>query len=335
MPQNKNASIRYQIIDKCLTSKQRKFPSLSYLAEKCSEVLGVEVEESTIEKDIADMRHSAALGFDAPIAYNRQNKGYHYTEQGFSIRELFLSDEQWEALRYAASQLYQYKDIPVFENFKTAIERINSRFDISLELNDPFLIEFVQYEKRVSNNGYEWLADIFTAIRNCYKLQFDYENIYKKEVKSYDIVPYLLKEIRNRWYLVGWSDSKSHYVTFSLDRIKALRVESSKQKKRSDFNAEQFFRNSIGIMESGDKPEIVKMTIKAPYNRLVQLEPLHHSQRIIKETATAVQIEILVDINQELCFKALSFGPYCTIQKPKALVDEIKRLIAETSKNYR
>jgi predicted DNA-binding transcriptional regulator YafY len=88
-------------------------------------------------------------------------------------------------------------------------------------------------------------------------------------------------------------------------------------------------------MESGDKPEIVKMTIKAPYNRLVQLEPLHHSQRIIKETATAVQIEILVDINQELCFKALSFGPYCTIQKPKALVDEIKRLIAETSKNYR
>jgi len=90
MLQDKNVSICYQIIDNCQTIKKIEFPSLSYLTAKCSAIFVVEVEESTIGKGIADLRHSTALGFDAPITYNLQNKDY-YTEQGFSVGGLFLS----------------------------------------------------------------------------------------------------------------------------------------------------------------------------------------------------------------------------------------------------
>jgi len=335
MPKNKNASVRYDVIDRCLTNKLHKFPTLAYLAQKCSERVGVDIEEKTIEKDLYDMRNSAALAYYAPIAYNRQNRGYHYTEQGFSIRQLPLSDEEWEALRYAANQLNQYKDIPIFANFKSAIERINTRFDIGLDISEAALEQFVQYEKSVANVGYNWLADIYSAIKNSFILQFEYENVYRKEIKSYSIIPYLLKEIRNRWYLIGWSDTKSQYLTFALDRIIVLRVTTIKQKKRSDFNHEHFFKNSIGIMEGGDKPEIVKMTINAPFSRLVELEPLHHSQRVLKASKNSIQLEITVDINLELCYKILSFGPNCIVEKPLSLVKELKRLLGETSKNYR
>lgn len=335
MPKNKNAFVRYDVIDRCLTNKLHKFPTLTYLAQKCSERVGVDIEEKTIEKDLYDMRHSAALGYDAPIAYNRQNRGYHYTEQGYSIRELPLSDEEWEALRYAANQLNQYKDIPIFANFKSAIERINTRFDIGLNITDPALNEFIQYETSVANVGYEWLADLYTAIKNVYSLRFEYDNIYRGEVKKYSIVPYFLKEVKNRWYIIGWSDKKNQYLTFALDRIVSLSVDAIKQKKRSDFNHSQFFKNSIGIMESGDKPEIVKMTIKSPFSRLIKIEPLHHSQRILKESRNILEIEIIVDINPELCNKILSFGPFCVVEKPKKLVNQLKELLSETSKNYR
>jgi len=335
MPKNKNASVRYDEIDRCLTNRLHKFPTLEYLAQKCSERVGLDIEEKTIEKDLFDMRHSAALAFYAPIAYNRQNRGYHYTEQGFSIRELPLSDEEWEALRYAANQLNQHKDIPIFANFKSAIERINTRFDIGLDISDTALGQFVQYETSIANVGYEWLADIYTSIKNVYSLKFEYENIYRKEIKNYSIIPYFLKEVKNRWYIVGWSDKKSQYLTFALDRIKALSVVAIKQKKRSDFNPQHFFKNSIGIMEGGDKPEIVKMTIKSPFSRLIKIEPLHHSQRILKESNNDIKIEIVVAINHELCYKLLSYGPNCIVEKPTTLVKELKRLLAETSKNYR
>jgi predicted DNA-binding transcriptional regulator YafY len=131
MPANKNAIIRHRIIDQCINSKRHKFPSLEYLADRCSEMLGTEISTSTIEKDLALMKKDIPVGYNAPIVYSKQEKGYAYSEVGFSIAELNLQEQEWNALHFAAQLLFQYKDVPVFTDFKQAIERIRSG-DLSL-----------------------------------------------------------------------------------------------------------------------------------------------------------------------------------------------------------
>ena len=71
MPVNKNALIRYKIIDRCLRNKYRRW-TLDDLVEACSDALydmeGIikGVSMRTVQADIQIMR-SDKLGYNAPI----------------------------------------------------------------------------------------------------------------------------------------------------------------------------------------------------------------------------------------------------------------------------
>jgi predicted DNA-binding transcriptional regulator YafY len=118
MPKNKSASIRFRIIDQCINNKRHRFPSLELMADRCSELLQTDVSTSSIEKDIAVMKKPEPVGFSAPIAYSKTEKGYYYTEAGFSISELSLAEEEWNALRFSAQLLFQYREVPIFSDFR-------------------------------------------------------------------------------------------------------------------------------------------------------------------------------------------------------------------------
>jgi predicted DNA-binding transcriptional regulator YafY len=260
--------------------------------------------------------------------------GYVYGEVGFSIAELNLEEEEWNSLQFAAQLLYQYKDVPVFKNFKTAIERINARFSLGLDGNDQLMEEIIQFEKSVETKGMEWIENIYTAIKEKKNISFTYRNIYKRKTGSTELIPYLIKEHRNRWYVIGWSEAKGIYATYGLDRIDDLSVLSNTHKRRSDFNASTFFQHSTGIMEKKIKPEEVVLSIKKPISDLVILEPLHHSQKILLEKSDSIQISLRVLINEEFVLRILGMGASCIVNKPSFLRNKIKLKIQEMHANY-
>lgn len=335
MPKNKSAATRYRVIDQMLNDKRKPYPNLEQLAAKCSAVLVSDVSTSTIEKDIRAMREQAPKGYSAPIVYSKIEGGYVYGEVGFSIAELNLNEEEWSALQFASQLLYQYKDVPVFSNFKNAIERINTRFALGIDGNDKVLDEVVQFEKAVHTNGMEFIEIIYSAIKNKQAVEFKYRNVYKKTTSSSSLIPNLIKEHRNRWYVIGWSTEKEKYTTYALDRMSDVNVLEGTVKKRSDFNASSFFQNSTGIMESNTKPEEVLLTIKKPISDLVLLEPLHATQKLINEKNDRVQITLKVLVNEEFMFKILGMGSYCIVDKPASLRKSIKGAIQHMSANYK
>lgn len=334
MPVNKSALLRYYAIDRCLTNKQHKYPTLSEIAEKCAAAVRQPVSLSCVEKDMRAMRESPELNYLAPIRYHKLHRGYYYAQQGYSIRDLQLDDEEWEALRYAAALLNQYKDIPLFAHFRSAIERINSRFDLGIDPDDDSIEKFVQYETANSTNGYAWLAKLYEAIRAKKQISFSYENIYKGVTRSYTLDPYMLKEIRNRWYVAGWSAERNQYLVFALDRMSELQTLSSIFKRRRDFNPDTWFSNTVGIMDTKEKPETVTLQISSPFDKLLRLEPLHPSQEIINEKAKQITVTIVVDINPELCLRLLGLGPACKVVGPGKLVKEMRRLVEEMRKGF-
>ena len=339
MPANKNAVIRHRIIDQCINNKRKKYPSLEYLAERCSEILETDISTSTIEKDLALMKKNPPVGYNAPIIYSKQNKGYVYGEVGFSIAELNLQDEEWNALRFSAQLLYQYKEVPIFSNFKNAIERINTRFSLGLETQDEILDQHVQFETANSTSGIEWIDLIYAAIRNKFPIHFSYQNIYKKKISNYEINPYLLKEHRNRWYVIGWSAERKDYLTFALDRILTLETVEIRQtkdiKERNTFNPTYFFYHATGIMEGNRKPQQVELLITDPMSKLVMLEPIHASQKLISEKPDEIRISMNVFLNEEFCLRLLSFGPWCKVLKPVSLKNTMSDLVKKMNKNYK
>lgn len=335
MPKNKSAVIRYRVIDQMLNNKKKAYPSLEDLASKCSSVLDADISTSTIEKDIRAMREQPPKGYGAPIIYSKLERGYTYGEIGFSIAELNLNEEEWSALQFASQLLFHYKEVPIFTNFKNAIERINTRFSLGIDGDDKLLDEFVQFEKSVDTKGMNLIEVIYNSIKNKQAIQFQYRNIYKKKYNNSNLVPYLIKENRNRWYVVGWSEEKEKYTTYALDRMSDLTVEINLLTRKSDFNASTFFQYSTGIMQNNAKPEEVMLTITKPISDLVLLEPLHASQKLILEKTESIQINLKVLVNEEFIFKILGMGNFCVVDEPESLRKKIKSAIEQMKANYR
>jgi predicted DNA-binding transcriptional regulator YafY len=195
--------------------------------------------------------------------------------------------------------------------------------------------ELIQFEKAVHTNGMDLIELIYSAIKNKQAIQFQYRNIYKKTTSASNLIPYLIKEHRNRWYVIGWSQEKEKYITYALDRIDKLELIHNIYKRRSDFNATSFFEHSTGIMESNTKPEEVLLTILKPISDLALLEPLHATQKLIIDKTDRVQISLKVLVNEEFMFKILGMGSYCIVDKPASLRKSIKGAIQQMSSNYK
>ena len=96
MPVNKNALLRYKIIDRSLRNRYRRW-TIEDLVDAVSDALydmeGIQkgVSLRTVQADIQMMR-SDKLGYNAPIEVYDQ-KFYRYADPNYSITELPLTNE--------------------------------------------------------------------------------------------------------------------------------------------------------------------------------------------------------------------------------------------------
>lgn len=339
MPANKSAIIRYRVIDQCLRNKMHSYPTKEYLRQKCEEALSrlddVNISISTIEKDIAAMKDNKELGYMAPIGYDRARKGYYYTEADYSINSLPLSIEELEALKFAAVTLFQYRNISIFEYFKEAIDKIYTKLSLTSEPDDPSIDKFVLFEKSNGDKGTEWLQPLYSAIVSDRPVDFTYNNIYKKEQKQFRIVPYLLKEHHNHWYLIGWYEKHDCFLTFSLDRILQLDIIDKRVRKKKDFDPERHFQHTTGIMEGTKRPIKVSFEAREPVNKLILLQPMHPTQRVSKDKAGSTVFTMEVVQTPELIRQLLYWGQELQVITPKSLAVAMKDTIQQMTRNYK
>ncbi len=287
MPANKYALLRYRIIDRCLTNPGKPFPTKEDLRQACEDALygsdGEHISISTVEKDLWAMRNEADLGYYAPIEYHRDERGYHYTEEGYSINDVQLNDDDLDAIRFATNTLIQFRDLPIFQQFDQALGKIADRLTVSPNLDAHGVDEHIQFESTPHAAGSEHLAPLLQAIRSRQSIRLKYTK-FKDATDSifdYELNPYLLKEYRNRWYLLGWDPQKKHVRTFGCDRIADLELLDARFQVQANFEPNHYFEHALGITVLGEgKPELVEFECDPVLAKYLTSQPLHHSQKV-------------------------------------------------------
>ncbi|MCD8288260.1 MAG: WYL domain-containing protein [Porphyromonadaceae bacterium] len=165
------------------------------------------------------------------------------------------------------------------------------------------------------------IADMLDAIRNRYKVEFDY-TLFRKgnAVVSKQIEPHYLKESQQRWYLVGY-DTDNKLKTFAIDRISLFRINADERfTRRTDIDVPALFRESFGIWNDPQMPidEII-LRYDAVDGAFIKTFPLHTSQEIIEETADNITIRLHLRITNDFVMELLSRSSSVEVLNPLSL----------------
>lgn len=334
MPANKSASIRYRIIDQCLRSKGRPYPSKEDIQEEMAERIGY-VSMSTIDKDFNAMRFDMELGFEAPIKYSKIHKGYHYEDPEYSIEKIPLSSSEMENIQLALHTLDQYRDIPMFKEVDQAIGKILNLMKLNKLEGEEKEQDYIAFESTPRAQGTEWLEELYAAILERKEVVLDYHSFKHKQSKDYTLHPYLLKEYRGRWYVLGHSPEREAIITFGLDRIEGVESTGEEFKRQTNFNSGEFFKHSLGItVDHQLKPTEIELKVAANAAQYLKSQSLHPSQEILKEDEEFMLVKIEVIPTYEFYALILSHGDQIQIMKPKWIRDEMRRWLERGLKAY-
>lgn len=329
MPHIKNALIRYRIIDKCLRNKYKPFPTKKDLREACEENLfgsidGEHICDSTIEKDMFAMK----MEHDAPIKYSKREKGYYYENPDFTINEIPLTGDDIEAIAFAAKTLSQFRNVKMFAQFGSAIDKIVDSVSVS---SDEEAQQYIQFETVSSVGGSEFLSPLLEAIKRSVLVKFDYEKFSGGDLESRNVIPLLLKQYRNRWYLISFDISKKAYRTFGFDRMEELEVTNEVVSKPVDFDPDNYFKHAVGITGGNKEPFNLIIQVDNVAARYLDSLPIHSSQKVIEMGEDYFKFSLLVTESEELKRELLSFAGSLKIIEPaflkKELEDRAKRFI--------
>lgn len=333
MPKNKQAYIRYRIIDACIRNRQKPFPKKEELIKACEVIASVSLR--TIEQDLYDMQHDEELAYFAPIKYDRFQKGYCYEDPNYSISNIPLKENDLYALEFAVALLKQFEGIDTVAQFSEAVTKIEDYVNVRTLMTDNDIAQVIQLEQSTSVKGQEFLNTILGAIKGQKAIRFTYKKFDSSVEKEYTLEPYVLKEYRNRWYVTGKSLQTNVIVTFGLDRILSLNITADGFTISSGFNANDYFKYSFGISVSNNlHPEDIILAFSPQQAEYIKSQPLHHTQHILKEDEQTCMVKITVIPSFELKAQLLSLGNSVTILEPQWLAADIKAELLKMLSNY-
>ena len=319
MPVNRNALIRYKTIDLCLQNRYRRW-TLEDLIDSCSEALyeyeGIDkgVSRRTIQMDIQLMR-SDKLGYNAPIMV-LEKKYYTYEDPNYSIMNIPVSESDLNKLTETIEFLKQFKGFSHFRELDTMVQKLEDHVYAQKIKRKPV----IDFEKNENLKGLEFLDVLYQAIirKNC--IELSYQSFNARQANTFLFYPYLLKEFRNRWFLIGSKNNCLPFLNLAIDRIVDVKTTDKHFAEIDDFDSSEYFKHAIGVtVMEGREPENVVLFVTRKHAPYVLTKPFHPSQKLIKTDDYGITISLEVQHNFELEKEILGLGEGITVLAPDRL----------------
>ncbi len=351
MPSNKNAMMRYKLLDELLSNRFHNY-SIPDMVDAVNNRLaefgeGYSVGRRTIEKDIKYLEEGP---FEAEIerycvdgagsdGRTIKKRCLRYVEGASRIFEQKMNADEELMLRGLLRIIGQFDGLPNFGSLEQLRQRVNASDD------DRNIISFTRNPLAYSNI----LGELFTAISGKEVVEFRHYHFDKPDEKRlFRVNPLLLREYNCRWFLIGTIVGKGKMFTFALDRISDLRIANEIRYEPYDGSLEERFDDIIGVTDYKDRTP-VDIVFWASDKALgyVLSKPLHDSQTKLSENKDAElrrQHPVLRDgrffrirckYNYELIRELMSYKSELIVLSPKEIRDEIVQALDNMAERYK
>jgi predicted DNA-binding transcriptional regulator YafY len=290
-------------------------------------------------------------------ATRRQLKllGLLENEEYISVKAIKRSYKM-EGLKYSKSQFY--RDIDFLKTLGYCIENDKSgNFNLNKELSDNYdflshyykhlamshlcesatklnkdFLKFIVFEKNSTFHNFPLFKIVFNAICNKNSIEFKHTSFYfPDKVETYKLRPFLLKEYKNRWYVVG--ETNKGFRTFGLDRLSDLMVLDEAVSSKFE-KAISMFDHTVGLNFSDHEPCIIKLSFHKSQEPYLKSLPIHYSQKIFPTIEARFELTLFLSYNFELKQELLKYGHFVKVISPHWIKDDFKLELENALKMY-
>lgn len=351
MPANKNAVVRYIILDRMLSDQHHYYTRTQLLNAVNDYLKGVDealqVSKRTIEMDLRDMEDVFQIDLDESKVINGK-KAIRYADQTRSIFSKPLSEDEKMLLKEVLSTLGQFSGLDNFvwlDDLKTKLGDQLSFGGSELDaVNGAPQRKVISFSSNEFLQNKEYLGWFFSAITNKKVVSITYRKFDAENAQVIIAYPYMLKQYRDRWYLLctPTCDKKLPYnprfiANIPLDRIEAYEEVQNIPYVECQVDIDELFDDIVGVTYYWDKPvEHVVFAVHKSSANYIRTKPIHPFQA---ELSKDDQIEMMkknpmlkdfyffsldCKLNYELSSLFRSYGYNLVVISPASLREEMK-----------
>lgn len=307
-----------------------------------------EISERTLQRDFEMMQE---LGF--PIEHDTDEQGKRYWRMPhdfFKNGPFVISLTEAISLHLAEEFLGPLSGTHLAEGLATLLDKIRKLLPIQAMSHFAHLDEIL-FVRRTGRTDYSSKAQIVQVLESCAREQISaeitYHALWRGEQYSTRVDPYGLVFYEGDLFLVGHSHRSDALRVFKVARIQAANESNHKFERPPDFQLEEHFRSSFGIVRSPGNAIEIAVRFRGAGAALVGERVWHESQRLnwpdddggmlfdceAKEPEHLVATFKLTDVTE---FKRwlLGFGSLAEVLRPAWLRSEIASDLAAAAESY-
>lgn len=333
MPTNKNAQIRYQALDKCLSNWARRYyiedlveacnKALYYYNGSSSKVYGVKKRQ--VQEDLKFIESEEGYQMIIDAIQDGHRKYYRYQKRGASIKYQPINQEEINLIHDALTLLKRFEGVPQFDWLEEVENHLYSTSQLGENAKSVVSFQHNPYLKGMQT----FYKPLFDAIVNRRAIEIEYQP-FGKSNRIITVSPYHLKQYNNRWFLIAKRDDYDDFFSnYAIDRILSVKeISKSYEPLADEFDFNDYFGDIVGVSVTSNPVENVVLHINEHVLGYIITKPLHESQstKLIRVDDDHWEITLKVKDNYELRSLLRSFGDQIEIIKPEHLRNEMRNL---------
>jgi len=336
MPINRNALVRYKVLDSCFSNRGRQY-TIDDLVEVCNEKLRYidpdtgGIRRRQVQADIQFMESDEGWNIELERIRVGKKMYLRYADRNFSIQQLPVNPQEIAYLRDAFSILTCFQGMPQFEWAAEALPRLSQY----LQIDEPMARPIMSFDHNPFLTGVNYIGQFYQAIYNRQVLRIQYKPFEVEEPLELLFHPYYLKQYNNRWFVLGLNAENGRPDwNLALDRVQTLEVTAEPYQPAEDMDWDDYFHDIIGVTKPDDRePERIVLVFEGITSHYIASKPLHGSQKTRLLRKDVLEVVLRVIPNYELEWLLMSYADSVTVQEPAHLKDKLRaRLEAALNK---
>ncbi len=176
-----------------------------------------------------------------------------------------------------------------------------------------------------------FLSTLLSSIKRHLKLKVVYCR-FEKEAREVELCPYAIKLWHQRWYLLA--DNGKHMSTYSLDRMKEVRMLNEEFEPNDDFDAATYLADYYGVLADNTPKENVRIRVYGVKVNYLRTLPLHTSQREVNHTKEYTDFDLAIRPTADFLDALMAYGDSIEVLEPASVRRQIKQRFADALKHY-